>query len=525
MGISWGTCTMANIGPSTTLSYAVNALGGSSISSWIPNAALIPLIALQPVWGTLADRFGKRWFIFTGGVFGVVGNVVSGTAKSVEVIIVSQAITGVASSLFLLAIPASMEIVLARQRSFAQGLMGSINGVMAIAVLLVAGAFAKMSESGWRWVYYLNAILFGTCALGIVALYRPPPPRLRRDYSTKTVLKSVDVVGIFLLVCGIVMIVTSLTWGGHAYPWNDSKVVSLLTLGAAFLVGFGIYETYGRRDGLIDHRFLESRNFLLILSVAFIDGMLLYGVNVFLPQEVTGLFTHDPVMVSIYLLPLNVCLIGGILISSYVLGVLKHYRVLLVSSVLLITLFCGLLALVTPSRAAIMLVFTGLIGLGVGVTTVIPPVILTYAVPSHLLGTAGTLLASIRALGGIIGITIFATINSNYVQANQVPSITDAVVKAGFPRSSVDDFVAKFISGDTDGITAITGATPAIIAAAEQALKLMTARSFRFVWIANAVIGLVTAGLTAFLQPVISSMTAHVEVPLEEGKWRDKAME
>lgn len=50
MGITWGTCTMANIGPSTTLSYAVNALGGSSISSWIPNAALIPLIGLQPVW-------------------------------------------------------------------------------------------------------------------------------------------------------------------------------------------------------------------------------------------------------------------------------------------------------------------------------------------------------------------------------------------------------------------------------------------------------------------------------------------
>lgn len=51
----------------------------------------------------------------------------------------------------------------------------------------------------------------------------------------------------------------------------------------------------------------------------------------------------------------------------------------------LIAVFCGLLALITASRQAMMLVFTGLIGLGIGVTTVVPVVVLTYAVPSHLL--------------------------------------------------------------------------------------------------------------------------------------------
>lgn len=58
----------------------------------------------------------------------------------------------------------------------------------------------------------------------------------------------------------------------------------------------------------------------------------------------------------------------------------------------------------------------------------------------------------------------------------------------------MDNFVAKFISGDTTGLATIVGVTPVILVAAEHALKLMIARSFRFVWIANAVIGLVTAG-------------------------------
>lgn len=98
-----------------------------------------------------------------------------------------------------------------------------------------------MSPSGWRWVYYLNAIFFGTCALGIITVYNPPPTRLRRELSTKTAFKSVDLVGLALLVCGVVLVVTALVWGGHTYPWSDAKVISLLAVGSASFFGFGIY--------------------------------------------------------------------------------------------------------------------------------------------------------------------------------------------------------------------------------------------------------------------------------------------
>jgi hypothetical protein len=50
MDFAWSTCTMANIGPATTYSYAVKALGRESISTWIPNASLFPIIGLQTIW-------------------------------------------------------------------------------------------------------------------------------------------------------------------------------------------------------------------------------------------------------------------------------------------------------------------------------------------------------------------------------------------------------------------------------------------------------------------------------------------
>ena len=50
MGIAWGTCTLGNVGPSTTYTYAVKQLGGATKESWVPNAGLFPLIGLQPIW-------------------------------------------------------------------------------------------------------------------------------------------------------------------------------------------------------------------------------------------------------------------------------------------------------------------------------------------------------------------------------------------------------------------------------------------------------------------------------------------
>ncbi|CAH0033226.1 unnamed protein product [Clonostachys rhizophaga] len=532
MAFAWGTCTMANIGPSTTYSYAVAEVGGESISTWIPNASLFPIIGLQPIWGSLADRFGKKWFIFSGGVAGVIGNVVAGTASSTEVIIVGQAINGLGSSLYLLVIPTSMEIVPASHRSFAQGFMGSVNGLISIMILLASGAFAKSSTSGWRWVYYFNAIFFGIVAVSLLVFYHPPPTTLRRTNTTSEALKSIDFAGVAMFLCGIISIVVALNWGGHAYPWDNSRVIALLALGSLFLIGFGVYgiwahigtEKWGLSDGLLDHRFFHERNYPLILCVAFVDGMLLYGVNSFLPQQVGGLFTHDPIMVSVYLLPLNLCVIGGIMSSAYILGVFKHYRILLVSSLIVIAVFCGLLALVNAHRAAMLLVFTGFIGLGVGVTTALPNVVLTYAVPPHLIGTAGTLLASCRGLGGTIGITIFSTINGNYMSSHRIPDVTRAVINAGLPRSSAEELVTAFLAGNSSALASISGATPSVISAAEHALEEVTAESFKFVWIANTVVAVVTVIFTCFLQSVAHHMTSHVEAPLEKGKLRDNTM-
>jgi MFS family permease len=153
-----------------------------------------------------------------------------------------------------------MEVVPAQTRPWAQGISSIINGTLAIVGLVEckcshvytlfapnesqAGGVAQMSAEGWRWVYYFNAIFFGLAAVLIGALYHPPPTKLRRENSIVDELKSVDIVGIVLLLCGVIGIVLGLTWGGDEYTWSSPQVIGTLVVGCCFLFAFGCFGWY-----------------------------------------------------------------------------------------------------------------------------------------------------------------------------------------------------------------------------------------------------------------------------------------
>ncbi|KEF54080.1 uncharacterized protein A1O9_09875 [Exophiala aquamarina CBS 119918] len=314
----------------------------------------------------------------------------------------------------------------------------------------------------------------------------------------------------------------------------------MLIFGICFLVAFSCFETWGKSDGLLDHRFLESRNFMLILSVGFVDGMLLYGVNVFFPVEVEAIFTNNLLLAGVYLLPMNIAVLVGCFFSARFLHKTRRYRSVLVIALIIIALFLGLLALVTPSRLAMACAFTGLVGLGVNVATVLPPTILSYSVPSHLFGTGGTLLASTRALGGTVGITIFSTIYGNKMKgkpkhvrlftdsarsiADLPPSVAEAAIAAGLPPTSAAHFLAAYL-GPVGSVVDVSGVTPKIIEAATSAVADTSARSFRYVWFANMAIAVATAAVCVFLRPIADEMTEHVESALEVSDLRTEQMQ
>ena len=169
---------------------------------------------------------------------------------------------------------------------------------MCSATQLVTGATVKYQVGGplegWRYSYYLPGMFAGLNSVLVFLVYHPPPTRIQREAGDKSLIRSLDFVGFLLAVSGLICFTMALVWGGNIYSWNSAHVIASLTVGIVTLIAFGIYEWKGTSTGLLDHRMFENRNFPILLAVAFVDGILLFGYLAFMPQEVAAAYDfHD----------------------------------------------------------------------------------------------------------------------------------------------------------------------------------------------------------------------------------------
>ena len=141
------------------------------------------------------------------------------------------------------------------------------------------------------------------------------------------------------------------------------------------------------------------------------------------------------------------------------------------------------MGLVTSTRLSWSYAFSSLFGIGTAVTTTIPVTALALSIPSFLIGTAATVSISCRALGGIIGITIFTAIYNNKYAS----------------------YVGAELAANTHA--------PVVIPESE--------RAWKFVWIAVACLVAANGVAACFLKSVRPMMNEHVESALEDGKVRE----
>ncbi|KAJ0116963.1 hypothetical protein J7T55_003377 [Diaporthe amygdali] len=496
----------------TIIRFQVMSLGDAKNASWIANANFLMTLAFGPVLGSLSDRFGKRWFIIVATVFGVVGSCISGSAQKTTVVIGGNILTGLANAGCIMGTPSAQEVTPNRLRPWTMGFGQCLASIAVIGGTIGAGAFVKFHT--WRWSYYLNAIFY--------------------------VLK-IDYVGILIFTGSLASIIIGVTWGGTTYAWDSPQCLATLIIGCIGLGLFGIWEGFVVSEGILDHRLFQSRNFPILIFVCVIDGMLLLGVNVLFSQEIPTLFTVDPVQISVILTPYLATSAFGCIPAGALMARTKSYRVMLVAALLWCALFTGkplrvvvlehsqpltkstpgLMAMLNPSRQGWAYAFSAMFGIGTAVTTVIPIVALALSVPSFLLGTAGTFSVSCRALGGIIGITIFTAIYNNKM-AVRLPADVGAVLGRAGQSALLPDTLGALQLGDPSALQHVAGLPASLIPSILDAQTDANVYSWKYVWIAITAIVTANAIAACFLESVAGRMNNHIESALEESEAREK---
>ncbi|KAK6501599.1 hypothetical protein TWF481_009434 [Arthrobotrys musiformis] len=509
--------TWALIVPNASIPFIVAKFPQQArIAAWVAASVSIPNCVLQAFMGELSDILGRKPFLITGMVFGTAGTLVSSRANDLEMVIAGQVLNGIGLTLGYLAIPLVAEVVPKDKRPMLQGIAGIIAGLASISGPIIQGAFIKHNvggiNEGWRAGFYMSAGFFAMTLILLVFFYHPASrPSAAGGASITRRILEIDWLGVFLVASGLVLFLVGLQYGGNPYPWTSARVLCTLIIGAVLLISFGFYNGFVRKDGILHHALFVDRNFAICQILSFVGGFVLFGGQAYLPQEITNLFTRDAVITGVYNLPFNALSIVGSFGAGAIMGKTKEAKTLVVTSYVLFLVGSGLMAVMQPHiNFAAWFFPTSILGVAVGASTLVLAVVVSLCTPNEYIAHAMSLLASSRALGGSIGITIFEQIFSSKEKDILPGKISTAVLAAGLPSDSLKEFLEGSEHGITSALLKIPGVTQTILEAGSASMVQGLADSYRFIWYSLIPFAFVTLILAFFLMSTKAQMTRQV---------------
>lgn len=415
----------------TALPTIVGELGGINHYSWVVTAYLLASTASTPLYGKMADLYGRRpVFLFSIGMF-LLGSLLAGLSQDMTQLIVTRGVQGLgAGGLMTLAFTIISDVVSPRERGRYQGLFGAVFGVSSVAGPLVGGYFA---ETNWRWIFYINVPL---AILAIVVCWHVMRlvPFERREHT-------VDWIGAALLVAGVSCLLLALSWGGAEYAWGSGVIVGLFAAGAVLGVLFVVQEAR-TKEPILPLRLFRSATFALANAAGFVLGLVMFGSIIFIPLYLQIVKGASPTRSGLLMLPM----MAGVIITSIVtgramsrIGRYKWFPVAGAAVLVVGMLLFQQLRVATSLWAA----FGYMVVIGIGLGLCMQSLILAVqnAVSVRDLGAGTSSATFFRSLGGSFGVAILGAVLSSRLTTElagrlpgalaQLPPEQRAAVSAG----------------------------------------------------------------------------------------------
>jgi EmrB/QacA subfamily drug resistance transporter len=396
----------------TAMPTIVADLGGFPLFSWAFAAYLLAQAVTIPIYGRLADLYGRKRVFFAGTSIFLFGSLLCGCAWGMVPLVLFRALQGIgAGAIQPIATTIIGDSYAPVERAQMQGYVSGVYGVAAILGPTL-GAFA-VEHVSWSLVFWVN-LPIGAVTFIMFGLYlhehREPRPH------------RIDYLGSILLMLGVGAPMLALVLIGKA----DGMSLAVLAVGGA--VAFAVLVTHERHaaEPMLPFKLWCNRVVAVGCLAGFFNGVLMMGISGFLPTYVQGAMGRDATAAGVALAASSVSwafasmAAGRLMIrTSYRLSATVGGLALAAGSVMLI--------LLTPS-SGLLWAGTGAFMLGIGMgfcnTAFIVSIQASVGWSERAMATSSTMF--MRIIGNSVGAAVFGAI-LNFGIFSQLPEAGDAV--------------------------------------------------------------------------------------------------
>src|SRR5436309_2798169 len=190
----------------TALPTIARELGEFQLYPWVFSGYLITATTTVPIWGRLADRYGRRLVLLTGITIFVTASMLCAASPGMAALIVFRTLQGVGAGCIQPVVFTLVgDIFPLPQRARLQGFFSSMWAVAAVIGPALGAVF--VSTIGWRWIFLIN-LPIGLVAGTLIFSHRERRPEAVVDAG-------IDVRSAILLTAGIGLLLWGLGTGSQ----------------------------------------------------------------------------------------------------------------------------------------------------------------------------------------------------------------------------------------------------------------------------------------------------------------------
>ncbi len=373
-----------------------NTFGVSmAVIEWIAMAYMLTLTIFLPLFGRLADMYGRSRLYNIGLLVFSAGSLLCGMSTTAGFMIVSRVIQAVGAGLLQAnSIALITQAFPASERGKAIGIQGAVQAIAMAVGPFVGGIL--IATVGWRAIFYVNIPIgiLGT----IAALFILP-----RDSKAKEKQK-IDYLGTAFFASGLGLIMLAFN-EGVKLGWGSHTIMTYFVSGVVFLSLFVVTELKVEFP-LIDLKLFKNATFLLGNLTGMMSYYVLFAIMFLMPFYLEKVMGYGVALTGALLTPL---LLAMAVVAPFSGHISDKYgpRIMTTSGMLISALACMALMFMGVSvQLPLLVAVLALLGIGMGLFTPSNNSAIMGAAPRDKLGVAGGVLNMTRSLGLIFGINI-----------------------------------------------------------------------------------------------------------------------